>query len=90
MRSYWKHTMLSADTDTTLRGVPDWENPALLQRHRERPHVTLVPYPDVQTALAGERTASPWFKLLNGQWQLHYAPRPSAVPPAFETEAFSA
>ena len=62
----------------------DWENPRLLSRNREPAHATLVPYADVETALRGERETSPFFRLLNGDWDFCYAPNPAAVPHGFE------
>ncbi len=68
----------------------DWENPALLHRSRQPAHATSIPYADAGTALAGERGASPFFRLLNGQWQFQYLPSPEDVPPGFFEEAFDA
>jgi beta-galactosidase/beta-glucuronidase len=66
----------------------DWENPQLLSRNRENAHATLVPFADEATALVRERNASPYFKLLNGQWRFFYAPSIIALPPGFEATAF--
>jgi hypothetical protein len=46
--------------------IRDWENPRVFQRNREPAHVTLAPYADTVSALAGDRNASPYFRLLNG------------------------
>ncbi len=76
--------MASAE-QTNLR---DWENPALLHRNREPIHVTLLPCPDMATALAAtaeNRAASPYFKLLNGVWDFHYCNSPMHVPEKFES-----
>ena len=61
----------------------DWENPALLHRNRLPAHATSIPYADKETALRGERGASPFFRLLNGHWQFQYLTSPEDVPPAF-------
>ncbi|MGH2562263.1 MAG: sugar-binding domain-containing protein, partial [Thermomicrobiales bacterium] len=71
---------MTIDSDVTL---PDWENPAILSRHREPPRATLIPYPTESAALAGDRIQSPLVKLLNGHWQFRYLPNP-AVPAGFE------
>ena len=73
---------MSTITDPT----PDWENPALLERQREAPHVSLLPYADEASALLGEPGASPFYKLLNGQWAFHYYTAPELVPPRFFDE----
>jgi beta-galactosidase len=62
---------------------PDWENPAMLGRNKEAPHATLMPFPDVATAMRGDRSASPWFRSLNGPWRFHWSPNPAARPQEF-------
>ncbi|MHB9022904.1 MAG: beta-galactosidase, LacZ type [Armatimonadota bacterium] len=69
--------------------LPDWEDPQLLSRRREPAHATLIPYADGESALAGERGASPFFKLLNGRWQFHYSPSPEDVPEGFFAPAYA-
>ena len=64
--------------------LPDWENLSVLSRNREAPSATSIPYADAETAQAGERGASPFFRLLNGQWQFSYWPNPAAVPSGIE------
>jgi beta-galactosidase/beta-glucuronidase len=66
----------------------DWENPEILARQREPAHATLVPFPDLESALPGERCLSPYFKLLNGNWQFFYAPNPEDIPSGFQYEQF--
>jgi beta-galactosidase/beta-glucuronidase len=68
----------------------DWENPLLLSRNREPARATLVPFADLDSALRGEREASPNFRLLNGAWDFYYAPSPAAVPAGFEQPGFAA
>ncbi len=63
--------------------LPDWENPAVISRNTERPHATLTPYINEATALKFERTASPYFKLLNGTWKFKWVQNPSKVPGDF-------
>ena len=68
--------------DTPL--LPDWDNPEVFERNRETGHVTLVPFANAQTALAGDPAASPFLKLLNGAWKFSYAPNPDSAPKGFE------
>jgi beta-galactosidase/beta-glucuronidase len=68
----------------------DWENPSLLQRNRQPAYATSLPYTDAPSAWRGERGASPFFRLLNGQWQFQYLPSPANVPPDFFAETFDA
>ena len=71
---------------TTLsfgQDIPDWENPAVISRNTERPHATLQPYTSEATALKFDRTASPYFKSLNGTWKFKWVQNPSKVPGDF-------
>lgn len=75
-------------TNTEAKHVPDWENPKVVERNKESAHVTLVPYVDETTALIGERSESPWFSLLNGDWKFILAPNPKLAPKEFYKEDF--
>lgn len=68
--------------------LPDWENPLILSRNREPAHATLYPFADEAGALSGNRTASPYFRLLNGDWSFCYMESPNKVPAGFENPAF--
>ena len=61
----------------------DWENEQVVERNKEPGHVPLMPYADEPSALAGAREASPYFKLLNGDWKFRYAPNPASAPQDF-------
>jgi beta-galactosidase len=65
-----------------IGNVPTWQNPTLTGINRLAPHATLYPYHDAASALAGERTASPWVSSLDGDWQFTLLPSPNAVTPA--------
>ncbi len=66
----------------------DWENPQVVGRNKEPGHVSLTPYADLATALAGDRSASPYFRLLNGDWKFKWAPNPDAAPASFYEDDF--
>ncbi|MGI6082285.1 MAG: glycoside hydrolase family 2 TIM barrel-domain containing protein [Limnochordia bacterium] len=68
----------------------DWENHRLLAKNRVAPRATALPYSDAAGALTGERNASPWFQLLNGNWKFFYAPAPALSPPGFHDKDFDA
>jgi beta-galactosidase/beta-glucuronidase len=74
----------------THPSINDWENPAIVGRNKTPAHVTLLPFADAATALAGDRVASPNFRLLNGNWQFHWAETPQAAPDDFYQPAFDA
>ena len=69
----------------TTPSVPhDWENPAQLSRNRLAPRAFFTPYPDETSARTFDRSNSPWFKLLNGNWKFHFAQSPSEAPVTFD------
>ena len=68
--------------------VNDWENPQVVGLNKEPAHATLLPYQDVRSALANDRTGSAYFKLLNGDWKFKASPNPAAAPVDFHAEAF--
>ncbi|RKD88884.1 glycoside hydrolase family 2 TIM barrel-domain containing protein [Halopiger aswanensis] len=70
--------------------MDDWIDPETIGRNRLPPRVDVLPYPDRETALADDRTASRWFTSLNGRWQFDLAPAPSAAPAGFAEPAFDA
>ncbi|WP_218025571.1 glycoside hydrolase family 2 TIM barrel-domain containing protein [Capsulimonas corticalis] len=68
----------------------DWEDPSMLSRGREPARASSLAYADVESALAGERGVSPFFKLLSGRWRFLYAESPAGVPDGFGGEGFDA
>ena len=69
--------------------IRDWENPQVLGRNKEDAHVTQVPYANIESALKGDRLASPFFKLLNGEWKFHWSPTPTSAPDDFHKADFN-
>ena len=70
--------------------VLDWENPQVVHRNRLPARAMLLPYRDEIAALSGERGNSPWFRLLNGNWQFHFAANPSLAPEKFWSPEYDA
>jgi beta-galactosidase/beta-glucuronidase len=68
----------------------DWENPQLTNRNRLPSRAYAFPYPDEASALTFERGATPWVRLLNGNWKFHYAQTPREAPEAFFDPGFDA
>ncbi len=65
------------------QNLPDWENPGVLARNKEPAHATYTPFPDIESALAGDRWASPYMKSLNGTWKFNWVPKPADRPVGF-------
>ncbi|MBE0697274.1 MAG: DUF4981 domain-containing protein, partial [Anaerolineaceae bacterium] len=72
----------------------DWANPALTGINKLTGHATLIPFSSEKDALAHpsalDRTASPFFLSLNGEWQFFVAPNPPSSPAGFEDPGFTA
>ncbi|GHB16961.1 beta-galactosidase [Streptomyces viridiviolaceus] len=56
--------------------APAWNDFGVFRLGTEPPHTTLMPYADVEQALVGDRTRSPYRLSLDGTWKFAYADRP--------------
>jgi beta-galactosidase/beta-glucuronidase len=66
----------------------DWENPQVVGRNKEPGHTTLMPFENVRAAAEGMRTASPFYKTLNGHWRFHWDANPQVAVQGFEAPDF--
>ncbi len=71
-----------------MKQLPDWQNPNLLHIGREEPRTSLIPYPNMRTALRGDRGASDCYRLLNGEWDFCYAGS-GIIPEGFQEPDYS-
>ncbi|MEU6451227.1 glycoside hydrolase family 2 TIM barrel-domain containing protein [Streptomyces sp. NPDC046979] len=55
---------------------PEWNDFGVFRLGTQPPHTTLMPYEDVEQALAADRTRSPHRLSLDGTWKFAYADRP--------------
>ena len=62
---------------------PEIENEQILDINKEPVHATLMPYATMEQALAANRLASPYCKLLNGNWKFHWVNHPAKRPVDF-------
>jgi beta-galactosidase len=67
---------------------PEIENPECLGINKEPFHATLMPYATLEQALAADRHASPYCRLLNGTWKFHWVKRPELRPVDFYRSDF--
>lgn len=68
--------------------MKDWENQSLVGINRVEGRCALIPFDAKEDAIAGDRTLSPYFKLLNGAWKFGYFPNPESVPSDFHEKDF--
>jgi beta-galactosidase len=67
---------------------PEWNNLDVLQIGREAPHANMMSYPMEEAALAYDRSTSPWFRTLNGDWQFNWVRKPADRPVGFENPEY--
>ncbi|MGB4291303.1 MAG: glycoside hydrolase family 2 TIM barrel-domain containing protein [Bacteroidales bacterium] len=58
----------------------DWENQELTGLNNEKPHATLISYPDEASALADIKENSPNYLSLDGIWKFHLSKTPEERP----------
>lgn len=69
-----------APLDSASGGAaPAWASPGLTEINRLPPRATCYPFPTRASAATGERSASPWFLPLDGEWAFRLVPRPGEV-----------
>ena len=57
--------------DTPLQH--DWENPGIISYNKQHAHATLVPCPDIESALQFNKLASENIMMLNGTWKFYWS-----------------
>jgi len=67
----------------------DWENPRVTAINREPSHSPLGAYESYRQAVACDRLASKYIRLLDGRWKFRLFPSPSAVPEDFPRPDFA-
>ena len=85
----WEFEVYNTNSDLFADPSPDWENPEMFGRNKEPAHCTLIPYPNLQTALKGTPEASPLYKSLNGTWKFNFVRKPADRPKDFYRPDYS-
>ncbi len=80
--------VLVAGNTTALASRDDWQDPAVIGRHKQPAHATLTPFATVEQALEGTREASPFFQSLNGEWRFRWVEKPADRPRDFHEIEF--
>ncbi len=68
--------------------IPDWENPQVFAVNSEKTRATAIPYANIQDAILDNYESSPYFKLLDGNWNFFWVPKVSEVPAGFFNEDY--
>lgn len=53
----------------------DWENPALVQQNKEKPHTTAMLFTNAADVKTDDYSKSPFYQSLNGTWKFIYTDR---------------
>jgi beta-galactosidase len=61
----------------------EWNDLNTLQVNREPPRASMMVYPGTEQAMELDRTTSPWFKPLNGDWKFHWVKMQAKRPLVF-------
>ena len=80
--------IVSAGLLSSAQQVNDWENPGVSGINREEMHATFLPFPSVDAARENRCDASPYYRLLNGNWKFHWVEKPSDRPEGFHDPSF--
>jgi beta-galactosidase len=76
-------TVWKSLSQTPGEKLPDWENPKVFDRNKEKPHATFIPFADVESALVQKRSQSVFYKTLSGTWRFNLSVKPSERPVDF-------
>lgn len=60
-----------------------WENPAVVDSHKEPAHVDFMVYDNKPAALENNYGKSPFYQSLNGTWKFNFAPSIEKSPKNF-------
>ena len=66
--------------------VTPWADPEIVQMHRRSMRSIHTTYTDIDAARKGDRTSSPWFASLNGQWKIKRYEDVNEVPASAITD----
>lgn len=70
--------------------VPEWKDPRIVERNKERPFATHFPFSTAQEAIHNARERASNYVSLNGAWRFNWAPKPAAAPLDFWKRDFDA
>ncbi|QTM99132.1 DUF4981 domain-containing protein [Sediminibacillus dalangtanensis] len=81
--------VVSTSIEAADNSEPEWNNnPETFKVNREPAHATLMPYDSIKTALEGDRTASSFYKSLNGEWRFRWSKNPDGRPEDFYKNSY--
>lgn len=82
--------VLSICTAAIAEPPREWQDPAVVERNKERPFATHFPFSSAAEAMRGAPTRAGNYASLNGAWRFKWAPRPADAPVDFWKRDFDA
>ncbi len=82
--------VLVISASSLFAAADEWENPEIFQINREAPVANFTRYPSAELAQRDDRTLSPLYVSLNGDWQFNWVSKPADRPIGFEAPDFDA
>lgn len=67
----------------TKQEIPDWKNPAVVQRGRMTARTTYLPWQTLEAARSMQPGLSHYYVPLNGRWQFDWQPQPGLTDDTF-------
>ena len=69
--------------------INDWENPAVFDVNKEPTRATSYPFADIESAIIGDESQSPFYINLNGMWRFNWVKKPTDRPIDFYKENYN-
>jgi len=79
---------LAVITTVVQAQKPDWENQAVVEINKEKPHATFYGYETEDKAIKNNKSKSDYYRLLSSNWKFNWAKNPSERPKMFYKEDF--
>ncbi|UOR04962.1 DUF4981 domain-containing protein [Hymenobacter aerilatus] len=81
--------LLLTSRAATAQPTPnEWENPQVLDEHKEKGRASFVLYEKAADVAADDYSRSPYYQSLNGNWKFNFALRPAERPTNFAQANF--
>ncbi len=81
--------LVLSNLSLTAQEVNDWENPRIFAKGQTSPHVSVIPYKDIESALTLRKEYTPYYQSLNGYWRFYWSINPTKSPENFHNTGFA-
>jgi beta-galactosidase len=88
MKHFWLAGLLATMTGFASASQPWWQDHTVFGVNKLAPHASLFHFDNREAALRGDRSSSPWYQSLDGDWKFHWAHKPADAPNGIEDPQF--